>query len=323
MPEPDKNKDGDGNTNADGNTNKDGNKDGDKGGGDKGKSDGGKNTSDTFEIKVNGEVRHLTLAELTEAASKTVGADARFEEASSMRKSATAGLQALEVIGKIKGTDNPKPEDVEAFFHLMGIADSNLPDIKELLGGKTPVKDKSDGKTDGNTDKGDQTPAKIGLDNLDDRTRRAVEAAEKQELGEIRGKIEEEVKKGVDNDEILGKIVDELASGVDKEAKGKFVDVIHQMAVDSARLRILSGELFGADMVKSIAQKVRTTVKEFGIPVKKADNLPVTGLGPILSLSPDVLSDKPIERVESSADDYVDNVTKRYLQKQNKAMQSR
>ena len=321
MPELDKNIDGDGNTNKDDDKNKDGNKDGNQDG-DKNKSGDKKNTSDTFEIKVNGEVRHLTLAELTEAASKTVGADAKFEEASTMRKSAAAGLSALEIIGKIKGTDNPKQEDVEAFFHLMGVSESNTPDIKELLGGKTTVKDK-DGKPDGDTNTDTKPPEKIGLENLDDRTRRAVEAAEKQELGEIREKIEDEVKKGVDNDEILGKIVIELASGADKEASGKFVSTIHQMAVDSARLRILSGELFGADMVKSIAQKVRTTVKEFGIPGKKADNLPVTGLGPILSLSPDVLSDKPIERVESSADGYVDNTTKRYLQKQNKAMRLR
>lgn len=309
--------------NKDDGTNKDDNKDGNKDTGNKDgdKSGGDQNTSDTFEVKVGGEVRHLTKDELIEAASKTLGADARFEEASTMRKSATSGLQALEVISKIKGTDNPKPEDVEAFFHLMGIEDSNLPDIKELLGGKTNVNDKGkDNKNDGNTD---QSNKKIGLDNLDDRTRRAVEAAEKQELGEIREKIEEEVIKGVDNDEILGKIVEELASGKDKEAKDKFVAEIRRMAVDSARLRILSGELFGADMVKSIAQKVRTTVKEFGIPNKKADSLPVTGLGPILSLSPDVVSDKPIERIESSEDGYVDNVAKRYMQKQLKAMRSR
>jgi hypothetical protein len=260
---------------------------------------------DTFDLKIGGEVRSLTLDELKTYASKAAGAEAKFEEAANMRKQAEQATKLMSALDTIK--EGPGDRQQQAMVEACNILGVNMSELQSLT---------NDPKAPSGTPSPTTPPAEIKLEQLPEKARKAIDAAEKAELVEIRKDIEETTKKGIDNDEALDKMVGGVKDNPELQ------EVLYEMAIDEVQNAIVvRGEEFGPDMIKSVVQKVRSTIKRLGIPAKAATLPPVLGIGPSEGYSPAVLSDEPIKRVASTEADYEDNLVQRYMQKQRMAMQ--
>jgi len=304
MPDPDPDKDvKDDNKTNDGD-NKDG-KDQSTGGS---KDDGGDTKPETYEVTVDGKTEHFTLEELKTFAGKVKGAEAKFVEAAEMRKSAGKGTRTLELAKKLRDSDTPNADDLTEFFGNLGFEAKNIPGFEKLVSGKDIM--------EGNEDKGKktpETPAKVGMDNLDAETKAVLQEAQQAQLERVRENIIENTKKGIDKDEILGKMVVEMPE--DKREGVK--KVLYDMAIKDVTNRIVArGEKFGPEMVKAVALSTRSTIKNLGIPAKAAGHPPVTAPGQTMDSNPAIYSDKPIERVSSEDPDWEENTVARYMQKQ-------
>ncbi len=257
-----------------------------------------KDKAETFDVTVGGQTVHMTLEELTAAASKSAGADAKFEKAASDRKAGADGIRIQELAGKMnKGTQTET--DVKEFATLMGGDADAL--MKQL----------NTAKAEDKKGKADKEASPVEFDKLDDRTKAALKAAEAQDISRIRAKIEEDVRIGVDKDPVLSKMVDEAPSESQQQLKNTLFD----MAMDSVRGRILANESFGPEMISSVAQKVRSQIKNLGILSRAVGQPAVVGLGPAgVGVAPEVLAKEPIGRKSVTDPNYEDNAVKRMQQ---------
>jgi hypothetical protein len=269
----------------------------------------------TYSIKVNGEERNMTLEELMAKASEAAGAQKKFEEASNLRTKAQKGMQILELLEQTKGQKTPDTAKATELMKLLGVADTEIADI--LSGLNSEGNNMEEGKNPKGKGEGG-TPKKVTLDDMDPRVRTIVEAAEQNDLRQIRENIEKEAKKTLDNDKVLGKMIDELP---DDASKDKIREVLYGMIIDDVRSEILGRKPYGTEMLQSSLQKVRTRVQNLGIPTRSAGQAPVMGeLGISAAISPEIRAAEPIQRVKSSEAGYDDNVVKRVQQLMFKAM---
>lgn len=272
-------------------------------------SDGDGKKPETYEVTVDGKTEHLTLDELLTCAGKVKGAEVKFAEAAEIRKSAGKGLRTLELGKKLRDSDTPNADDLTEFFGNLGFEAKNIPGFEKLVSGK----DIMDGQEQEGKEKGTKTPAKVGMDNLDPEMKAIMQDAQQAQLETLRKNIIENTKKGIDKDEILGKMVIEMPE--DKREGVK--KVLYDMAIKDVTNRIVARqEKFGPEMVKAVALSTRSTIKNLGIPAKAAGHPPVVGPGQTMESNPAILSDKPIERVNSEDPNWEENTVLRYLQKQ-------
>lgn len=259
-----------------------------------------KEAGTTYEIVVSGEKKAVTLEELKTYATKAAGADQKFEEANKMRLDAEKGTHLLALADAVRG-DHPSEANVKEFLHGLGVKDEDAKGIMEKISGKT---EKTSGK--------EKEPSKISVDQLPSEVTEILDAAKTAQLENLREKIYKEVEKAIDKDEILGKMVDELPEG----DRGKVKEVLYDMARNDVQRRILGNEPFGPEMVTSAVQGIRSMTKTLGMPSSAGTQVPVVGFGPSTDLTPEIVANKPIERVPSTADDYIEKITAKYQQQQ-------
>ena len=284
--------------------------DGDKGDGDKGdKGDGGgKKEPDTFEVKIGGETKLLTLDELKTHAEKAGGADKLMREAAELRKGGVEGVEIKEAFQKVLNSDSVEAADIRKLATVMGVNPDEMEKMfKEELEKQGRTKDVKVGE-------------KVGRDQLDEETRNILDQVKVTQIKEAEKEIRRICDETVDKDEMFGKMIDE----VPKEQRTGKVDSIKRMVFRDVRGKILaspeSGEKFGTEMIQSSIQGIRKDLKDFGIPSKSSkkttavQNL-LAALGPTGGLPAEVQSDEKIERVSSTEANYEDNVVKRLGQK--------
>ncbi len=253
----------------------------------------------TFEVNVGGKTVHMTMVELTAAASKAAGADAKFEEAASQRKAGADGIRLQELGTKLNAGTHTEA-DLKEFAVLMG------GDAEAMI--KTVKAAGPDKKTG---DKKDKEVALVDMENLSPRVKAAMEAAEQQDISRIRQKIELDVKLGVDKDPVLSKMVSEAPS----ESQESLKNTLFDMAMERVRGRILGNESFGPGMISDTVQNVRSQIKNLGILSKATGQPAVLGLGPaMMGIEPEVLAKEPIKRVASTDDGYETNAVHRIQQ---------
>jgi hypothetical protein len=265
-------------------------------------SDSTGDTSDTHTITVGGKEVHMTLDELKEAAQKAQGADKKFQDAADMRKQAAKGVLIEELSRKLQaGTFQEK--DVEEMAELLGSDPSAV--LTHLKAAQAGGGEKKGTKAAAKEEK------KVGLEDLAPEVKAAIQAAHDADIEKTLRKIEGEVKLGVDTDSVMSKIIEEAPA----EGQGKLKETLFDIAMSSVRGRILGGEAYGPEMVKSVVQTVRTQIKNLGIPGKSVLQPPVVGFGPAgVGIAPEILSKEPIKRTKATEDSYEANAVKRFQQ---------
>lgn len=298
MPEDDKD---DTKTNGADDTKADGTKTDDGGS----KTDSGTTTTDVT-IKVDGVDKTFTMEELKEAASKVAGADIKFEEAAAVKKAALAdsekasrGLKLQGLMEEMQGQAEPNEVKLKEFMEILGVSSEEVAKILPEIMGKAKAT-------------ADNKPEPVTMEQLDPRLRNIVEAAEQNDLQQVRENILSEVKKEVDKDEILSKMVVETYGD---EQQGMLKQVLYDMVIDDVRSRIMAREPYGTEMIQGSLQKVRARVKNLGIPAKAVGQPPIMGeLGVLAASGPEIRATEPIKRVPASDPGYEENAVKRLQQ---------
>ncbi len=297
----------------------DDNKDDDKAGGGGGADDkkDDKDKKDDLPVsvmlKVDGKDVEMTMDELKANASKGLGADRKFEEASELRKQGEAGIRIGELSAKMQ-SGTAGQADVTEFVKLLG-GDPEGMDMSQILG----TSDDDKGKDKDKSASGNQGP--ITKEQLSPELQRQFDQAEEAELDRLRGKIEEDTRKVVDTDEVIGKMLDGLSDDDKKATQSE----LFEMAIERVRNQVFSGKLFGPTMLTETMQVIRARCKKLGIQTRSTPT-PSAGPGSYGNEAGQQvqLPDKTPERKDSSDPDYIDNVVQRTLMNQQKlAMKSR
>ena len=267
----------------------------------------------TYELKVNGETRQVTLKEMQDLAQKASGADAKFEEASDLRKQAQDGLRIKELFGRLSdGNQEPSETDIKEFAGMVGVDPA---EFKEYLAG-----DPNDGDDKDKNKHPPQSDPKameawfqeqFGISPAEARQR--LDFSHRRHIDDAKKEIRRISDGAVDKDEIFGKIK------IGEKAEDRLA-VIKDRVAEDVLGRIQDGEPFGTELdqkqlLAASVQKIRAYLTKFGIP-GKPDQYPVTlGLGPSQGLPAEVQSEEPIKRKSAAEDAGGDNFTARWMQK--------
>ena len=268
---------------------------------------------ETFDVKIGGETKLLTLDELKEHATKAAGADQLMREASELRKGAKSGIEIKEAFEKVLKSDDVGAKDIRKLATVMGI------DPDEMEGMFNEELKKLGVKPGEKADKVAGVKGKVGRDQLDDDTRDILDQAKANQIVQAEAKILEMCKKTIDKDEFFGTILKDTP----EEQRDDRKDVIVKMVHRDVRGKILASpyteEKFGTEMIQNSIQTIRSELKNYGIPSKSSKKSAISNilasLGPTGGLPAEVQSDEKIERVSSTGEDYEDNVVKRLGQK--------
>ena len=258
------------------------------------------NKVETYAITVDGETRNLTVNELKTLASKSAGADKKFQAAAAATKTAERGIRVETLMKSISNADTPKDSDIRELAGLLEI------DPKELLEytKEADPPQKKDDKTvnmDFNAEFQKQmgaTPAEV---------KAILEFSQNRHVNDARKEIREISDEAVDKDEIIGKMV------IGEDSK-EVLSEVKNMVAEDVLTKIKNGMPFGAEMVAASVQRVRASLTKLGIP-KKLVQQPFLGLGPSEGFSSAIQADEPIKRVSSVDDANEKNLVDRYLQK--------
>lgn len=300
------------------------NPDADGGGDDGGKAGGGgaaddgggkkESAADTHEIKVNGETRTVTTAELVELAQKAEGAEAKFKEASEIRKKAGDALRQQELITRLGDSDH-EPTEAE-IRELAGMIGVDPKEFAEYMKGDSEPEakpDKKGGEGEIKLSK-EQVAEVLGIDPAEAKS--ILEYSRQRHIEDAKKEIRKTSDNAVEKDDVFGKMI----VGEDKDDR---LLAIKDLVAEDVLRRIQDGEPFGAELVAASVQKIRAYLKRVGIP-GKPDQYPVTlGLGPGSGLPADVQSETPIKRVSAAEDGDDSNFVSRWLQSGLKKIRSK
>lgn len=260
---------------------------------------------ETFTVTIDGEERNLSIDELKTLASKSAGADKRFQDAAAATKSAERGTRIEALVGSISGTDAPSETDVR---ELAGLLELEPAEFMQILNESDPPQ-KADKKAE-NLDFNAEFQKQMGASPAE--VRATLEFSTQRHVNDARKEIRDISDLAVDKDEIIGKMV------IGEDKKEIIVQVKDMVAEDVLR-KIQDGKPFGADLVAASVQRVRSQLIKLGIPRKLAQYPAVLGLGPSVGLPAEIQADEPIKRVLSSDDGDEKNLIARTLQKVIKA----
>ena len=259
---------------------------------------------ETHAITVDGETRNLTIDELKTLASKSAGADKRFQDASTATKAAERGIRVEKLMKSISNADSPADADIRELAGLLEI------DPKELLD-YTKESDPPQKGTNkaANLDFSAEFQRQFGMSPAE--AKAGWDFSNTRHVNDARKEIKEISDGAVDKDEIIGKMV------IGEDSKEVLTAVKDMVAEDVLR-KIQDGKPFGAEMVAASVQRVRSQLTKLGIP-KKLVQQPFLGLGPSEGFSAAIQADEPIKRVSSTDDADEKNLMDRYLQQAVKA----
>lgn len=259
----------------------------------------------TYELKIAGETRQVTLDEMKDLAQKSDGANKKFEDASTLKKSAEDGLRIQGLVQRLGDSEN-QPTDVE-IKELAALLKIDASEFTEYL------KPEADPKTEDKLTKVDPKALAeaLGMDPAE--AKMILELSKQGLVASEREKITNKSHLAVDKDEFFGKIK------VGKGGDG-IIEAVKEMVAEDVFERIEHGGAYGAELVAASIQKVRAHLIKMGIPGKPDEHPIVLGLVPGGAVLPaEVTGETLIERVSSAEDNGEDNFVKRYLQKAVKA----
>lgn len=281
------------------------------GGGGGGTGDGDKNKSNesaTHEVTIDGEKRVLTVPELITLASKSGGADVRFQEAAKVKKEAERGIRIQTLVDTISEGE-PSEADIKELSGLLKVDSEEFMTYlnEDPNANSNNNSDASkDAKKQANYDFDAEFKKRLGIDPAE--ARAILQHSTSRHVDDARKEIRETADLAVDKDEILGKMI----VGEDSE---KTMVAVKEMVAEDVLRKIQNGEPFGTELITASLQRVRKQLTELGIPKKLNQQPIVLGLGPGTGLPSEVQADEPIGRVSSVDDKDESNLVNRYMQK--------
>jgi len=266
------------------------------------------NKETTYNLKISGEERQVTLDEMKEMASRSGGADKKFRDAAESLKKAEKWGTVGDLFTKISDPNNPPAkEEVAQLAALLGL------DPKALL--SILAEEEGNNENTGSKNKGKEKPAgdkKLDVKDLPDEVQAVLQGAKKSQIEAAIAEVKSDVGEALDKDEIIGKMV---VAGDDTSG---LKNALSEMIFEDVQRRILAGEQYGPELVKTSVQKARTRLSKFSTQGKKSESvteaLGMLGLGPSGEFPAEVQADKPIDRVPSTDTKYEENFKNRFLQ---------
>ncbi len=256
--------------------------------------------AETFAVTIDGEERNLSIDELKTLATKSGGADKRFNEAAEALKAGERGNRIEVLVKGLSGEGTPSDADVRELAGLLEIEHAELMQyLKE--GDPTPKPSDKTAVTDFNKEFQEQmgaTPAEV---------RAVLDHSQGRHVADARKEIREISDKAVDKDEIIGKMI----VGEDKD---DVLAAVKDMVAEDVLRKIQDGKTFGAELVAATVQMVRSKLTKLGIPKKSNQQPIVLGLGPGGALPANIQADEPIKRISSAEDEGEKNLIERYMQ---------
>jgi len=261
----------------------------------------------TYDLKVNGEVRRVTLDEMKDLASKSAGAEAKFRDAAEIKKTAEKGLRISKLVESL--SNNPTEADTKELAVLLGVDPGELMnDLREITNEEGDDKDHGKATRQQGISKEMLAAALMEMGLNPEEIRNNSEYIQLERIERAKKEIRSVTDTAVDKDGILAKMI---VGDNEDVRRSIFKD---RVAEDVLR-KIQDGVPYGADMVAASIQKIRSEYTKFGIP-GKLDQYPIVlGLGPGGGLPAEVQTDEPIKRISSAEDDDEKNLIARYLQK--------
>lgn len=261
----------------------------------------------TYELKIDGQTRSVTLDEMKDLAMKSGGADKRFQDASELKKEAENGLRIASLVDSLNKSENFSEPEARELAALLGI------DGNEFVEESLKAKDEFTEDTPRTTTKGklskDDLAAGLKELGLDPATVKGIlDYSHQRHIDAARSEIRKISDGAVDKDEVFAKMI------VGEKGEDRLA-VIKELVAEDILRKIQDGVPFGADMVAASAQKVRAHLTKFGIPGKPAQYPVVLGLGPGAGLPAEVQAEEPIKRISAAEDGDEQNIIARYLQR--------
>ncbi len=257
---------------------------------------------ETYAVKIDGEDRNLSIEELKTLATKSAGADKRFNEASEATKVAEKGIRVETLVKSISGEGTPSEADVRELAGLLEIDPKEF--MTYLHDGNDPPQKSTSKATD--TDFNEEFKKQMGASPAE--VRAILEHSSSRHVNDARKEIRDISDLAVDKDEIIGKMI------VGEDNKEVLTEVKNMVAEDVLR-KIQDGKTFGAELVTASVQRVRSQMTKLGIPKKLNQQPIVMGLGPSEGFSSAIQADEPIKRIPADEDAGEKNLVDRYLQK--------
>ena len=309
--------DGDGNdgnnANADGGKPDGDNKAAGGGSGDSKKPDASAATKpETHTVKVDGVDVEMTIEELKEHASKSSGADRRFQQAAEATKTAERGTRIETLVKSISKEGAPSEADVK---ELAGLLEIEPAEFLQALNEGDPSQKTTTKATETDFSESFQAEFKKQFDASPAEVRATLDFSQQRHVNDARKEIREISDKAVDKDEIIGKMI--IGEGKDKRLLAA-----KNMVAEDVLKKIQDGKPFGAEMVTASVQMVRKTLSDLGISNNLNQQPIVLGLAPSEGLSSAIQADEPIKRISSTEDGDEKNLVDRYLQTAVKAARS-
>jgi len=253
-----------------------------------------------YDLTVDGTVSQYTLAELQSMATKSAGADKRFEEAAAVRKAAGEAMSLRDSLSKASTDDDA----YRTVCRAMGVGDDEIEEALKTGVGRVPEDDDDDDDDDA------PQPAVLTQEQTDD-----IAAGKTAAMNAEREKIERTIRETLDKDKVLG---DNVIKGEDAR-KALFDLVWSQVFMATA-----TKGRYTPDLLTDAISTVRAQVEGLGAtPTKKPKTDPVAelakmgiGLGP--SDSPVVRKLKEtgeVDRVSTTDPHYADTLAARTLAK--------
>lgn len=260
-------------------------------------------TTDTYNLKVDGKDRTVTLSEMQELAQKSAGADAKFQEASELRKSAEDGLRLKGLVERLSDGDRqPTESEVRELAGMIGVdPDEFAAYLKDEGGGGEPPQ----GGANTKVSKEDLVEA-LGFDPAE--AKAILDYSHQRHIDSARQQIRQSSDNAVDKDEVFGKMVV-------GENKAERMSAIKDMVAEDLFRKIQDGQPYGAELVAASIQKMRAYLTKFGIPGNPDQYPVVLGLGPGEGMPAEVRSEKPIQRISAAEDGDEGNFVSRVMQK--------
>jgi len=280
------------------------------GGGGDGDTGNKTSSSDTHEVTIDGEKRTLTTDELITLATKSGGADKRFQEAAAAKKEAERGIRIQTLVDTISEGE-PTEADVKELSGLLKV------DSEEFMAYMNEDSNADNSNNNSNANKNtDKQQTTSDFDKQFEQfmgmkpaeARAILTHSTNRHIEDARKEITNSCDLAVDKDAIIGKMI----VGEDSD---KVLSTVKDMVSKDVLRKIQNGEPFGAETITASVQMVRKQLTELGIPKKSNQQPIILGLGPGAGLPSEIQADEPIERVSSVDDKDESNLVQRYMQK--------
>lgn len=209
----------------------------------------------TIEVKVDGQIKQVSVDDLKEGYTKAAGADELMRKAAEIRKQGEAGIELQELKVAMESGEATE-ENVRRWGQYFNLTpEETQVQIDEIVYRKPPpVNEPSDKK-----DSQQEPSRKIGMADLDDNLRQTITTSHTTAQTTQKDKFLEEVKISLDKNEQLVNVTKDLTPETGSQIRNLLVGE----AENEARRRMNTGQQYGPALVLDAVNAAVNKALEF------------------------------------------------------------